>query len=142
VQSELERFVRYIRRENASFITTEVTRRWITGATDSRRWRSYLVYMVRGFARYLSAVDPRTEIPPADLFIHHQSRKAPYIYSKLEVARLVAAARKLPASDKLRPATYATLFGLLATTGLRIGEAIALTREHVNLEQGVLTIDA
>src|SRR2546430_14192650 len=62
VQRELERFVRYIRRENASFITTEVTRRWITGATDSRRWRSYLVYMVRGFARYLSAVDPRTEI--------------------------------------------------------------------------------
>jgi integrase len=74
------------------------------------------------------------------LLPHRYARKPPYIYTGREIKRLIAVARQLPSATGLRPATYATLFGLLAVTGLRISEALALNRADVDGAQAVLTI--
>ena len=82
----------------------------------------------------------RTEVPPKDLMPYRYHRKPPYIYSDEEIERLVQAARNLPSPTGLRGLTCATLFGLLAVTGMRISEVLALDREDVDLEEGVLRI--
>lgn len=95
--------------------------------------------MVRGFARYLQTVDPATEIPPADLLPRGNYRPpAPYVYSDADLAGLMAAARTL--SPPLKAATFETLIGLLAVTGLRIGEAMRLDRDDVDWTDGLLTV--
>lgn len=84
--------------------------------------------------------DPRTEIPPENVFGLGYRRITPYIYTAEEIAALLAAARGLPPRKGLRPHTYATLFGLLACTGLRLREALNLTRADVDWKRGLLTI--
>jgi len=96
--------------------------------------------MVRLFAQYHSATDPRTEIPPRDLLPYTYRRKAPYIYTDKEIEQLINVAEKLPSPTGLRAKTYSTLFGLLAVTGMRISEAVGLNDEDVDLKHGVLTI--
>jgi integrase len=96
--------------------------------------------MVRRFAAHLSAVDPRTEVPPQGLLPHRFHRKSPYFYSDREVARLIEAAQQIPSPKGLRAATYATLFGLLAVTGMRLGEALGLDRRDVDVDQGLLKV--
>ena len=93
---------------------------------------------VRGFARYLHAIDPAHEVPPPGLLAVPRRRPAPYLYSPDEVLRVLAKAREL--HPPLRAATYETLFGLLAATGMRSGEAVALTRRDVALVDGMLTV--
>jgi integrase/recombinase XerD len=94
--------------------------------------------MVRGFARYLATIDPVNEIPPVDLLHAREIRKAPYLYSEREIGELIAAAAALAPAQ--RGATYRTVIGVMATSGLRIGETLALDRGDVDLEQGVLHI--
>jgi integrase len=86
------------------------------------------------------AHDGVSEVPPPGLLGPSHRRTSPYIYSEEEVVKLLGAAGELAPSDSLRPATFATLFGLLASTGLRISEAIALIRADVDLADGVLMI--
>jgi len=74
--------------------------------------------MVRRFAQYLSAMDPRTEVPLQGLLPHRFRRKPPYLYSQDEIRQLIAAAKSLPSTRGLRPYTYSTLLGLLAVTGI------------------------
>lgn len=93
---------------------------------------------VRGFAAYLHALDPVHEIPPQGVFARHVQRPTPHIYTDAEVTALIAAAGRLPGG--VRAQTYPVLFGLLAATGLRVGEALALARDEAGLEAGVLTI--
>jgi integrase len=95
---------------------------------------------VRSFARYWSATEPRTEIPPLSLLPHRYKRATPYIYSNGEIQHLLMAAKNLAPATGLRPWTYHCLFGLMAVTGLRISEAIGLDCHDVDLEQGVLTV--
>jgi len=96
--------------------------------------------MVRMFAKYLSTIDPRNEIPPHGLLPYRYHRKSPYLYSDEEIRKLIAAARNLFSPIGLRPYTYSALFGLLAVTGMRIREPIHLDRKDVDLVQGVITI--
>lgn len=98
------------------------------------------LHSVRQFAKYAALYDERTEIPPADTFGTISRRPPPYIYSREQVTELLRAASRLEPRDGLRPRTYVTLFGLLAATGLRISEALALTPEAVDLENGVLRL--
>jgi len=93
---------------------------------------------VRGFAKHLALVDERTEVPPAGLLPDQSHRATPYLYSTEEVARLVAAAGRL--HSPLRRATLSTLVGLLYATGMRVGEALRLDRDDIDLDQGVLVV--
>ena len=83
-----------------------------------------------------AAVDPRTEVPPQELLPHRYHRNPPYLYSDKEIRKLIQTARQLPAPNDLRAISNATLFGLLAVTGMRVGEAIDLDREDVDLHRG------
>lgn len=96
--------------------------------------------VVRGFARYLSGQDPRTEIPPVGLLPDRVQRPQPYLYSEKEIRKLLEAARNLRSTSLLNPWTYYCLFGLLATTGMRISEALDLQAKGVDWSEGVLTI--
>jgi site-specific recombinase XerD len=138
---ELGKFVRFAQAAQATFITTKLALEWATQPTGCQpaQWTTRL-RMVRRFAQYLSAVDPRTEIPPEGLLPHRYHRKSPYLYSDQEVTQLVQGAQELPSPKGLRGATYSTLFGLLAVTGMRLGETIGLDRQDVDLEHGLLKV--
>jgi integrase len=137
----LSRFVRFAKQQHVAFITTNLAVQWATQPVHCHPalWTTRLG-MVRQFAHYLSAVDSRTEIPPCGLLPHRYHRQSPYLYADQEVRDLIAAAQQLPSPDHLRGATYATLFGLLAVTGMRVGEALGLDRTDVDLAQALLTL--
>lgn len=94
--------------------------------------------VARGFARYLTAFDPSTEIPPADLLHGAVQRRTPFLFTDEQVTALMAAAGRL--SPPLRAATFGTLIGLMAATGLRTAEARQLDRDDVDLIHGTLTV--
>ena len=93
-----------------------------------------------GFARHWSATDPLTEVPPLGLLPFRPQRAQPYFYSHQEVRKLLNAAKARPSVDPLRPWTYYCLFGLLAVTGLRLGEALNLRIGDVDWSEDLLTI--
>jgi len=140
----LARFVAFVEQHGSTHITTALALAWaqesasVLPAEWARRLGS-----VRGFARYRVAADDRTEVPPLGLMPHRSTRARPYLYSDEEVQRLLDAALELPTnwhSTPLRPWVFHCLFGLLATTGLRMSEALNLHVADVDLEQAVLTI--
>lgn len=138
---ELPRFVRFIEREGATFITTGLALRWAQeNPQASAVTHSDRLGMVRRFAAWRSSEDPRTEVPPARLLPRRYQRPAPYIYRDEEVASIVSSAASLPSRSGLRGLTFSTLFGLLAVTGMRLGEAVALDRSDVDLDTATLTI--
>jgi integrase len=122
-------------------LTTELALRWanLPQKADPLYW-SRRLDIVRRFAKYRLLFDPLTEIPPKGLFGPSYRRRAPHIYSEKEISELLLAALNLGPIGGLRPHTYVALFGLLASTGLRISEALALNRQDVDLEMDVLTI--
>ena len=95
---------------------------------------------LRGFLRYLAGFEPRSEVPPAGLLGPPTRRKPPHIYSDAEIAALLKGARALRVRGGLRPWTYATFFSLLASTGLRVGEARDLRCADVDLKRRLLTV--
>ena len=128
-------------REGADHITIDLFLRWkqTFGKASNSTWSTRLG-MVRGFAGWLQAVDTRTEVPPAGLIAGKLRRSRPYIYSEREVVEIVTHAAKLASRYGMRGWTCSTLFGLIAVTGLRINEAIALDDLDVDLEEGVVTV--
>jgi integrase len=104
-----------------------------TSATWARRLK-----LLRPFARYLKQFDPRTEVPDSTVFGHANLYLAPHIYREQEVVDLLAAAHRL--EPDLRRATYEALFGLLASTGLRVSEAVKLKDVDADLKSGMLTV--
>lgn len=92
--------------------------------------------VVRGFTRYMVGIDPRTEIPPTGLIRFRQHRRPPFIYGDAEILALMAQARD-GIRQELCAATYETLIGLLAATGMRISEAIKLDNADIDWGQGV-----
>jgi len=95
---------------------------------------------IRHFARYLKQFEPDTEVPEELTFGPEPGRVAPHIFHEWEIIDLLAAARQLGPSGSIRPATYETLFGLMASAGLRISEALHLRDADVDLKRGLLTI--
>jgi len=139
--SVLRSFVAFAEREAASYVTTDLALRWLKLSTAKEP--ATLVgrlNTVRRFAIWRSAADERTEVPPKNLLPYRYRRKPPYIYSDKEIESLVRAARRLPSPRGLRGPTCATLFGLLAATGMRISEAVSLDRKDVDLEESLLFI--
>jgi integrase len=122
-------------------LTLELAARWATASfrtgvlTAARR-----VEVLRGFARFCQTFEPDTVIPPLRLFGRSHRRLVPHIYTDDELRALLAATAKLHPAGGLRGACCQAIFGLIAASGLRIGEAAALTRADVDLEQGILLI--
>lgn len=137
----LRRFVDFIEAEGQEFITTESAVRWavqsvgVQRATHARR-----LEIIRGFAAWLQATDPRTQVPPHRLLPARWRRPLPHIYSDREIAELIDAAGQVRSPTGLRRSTFKTLLGLLAATGLRPGEALALDVDDVDLVGRVLTV--
>lgn len=136
----LASFVAFAERAGADTITTELALSWAAQPQQaSPIWLAHRLSAVRGFARYLHALDPATQIPPADLLAAPGYQPAPpYLYSDADIAALLAAARRL--TSPLQAATFETLLGLLAVTGLRIGEAMRLDRYDINWDDKALVV--
>jgi integrase/recombinase XerD len=134
----LPNFITFLLQQGSLVITIPLALQW---AQNNRRaqpseWAQRLT-IVRCFARYWSATDPRTQIPPWGLLPHRPKRARPYLYSDEEVQRLLQAARHL---GSLRGLTYYCLLGLLCVTGMRISEALNLRSVDVDLAAGLLTV--
>ena len=135
----LKQFLDHLDHRDETVITVASALDWarLPGNGNSS-WPGYRLSVVRGFASYLHGTDPVHEVPAPDLLPQRPLRASPYLYSDTEIAALIAAAGTL--SAPLRRATLATLIGLLAVTGMRVGEAIALDRGDVDLAAGRLTV--
>lgn len=141
VEAWLKDFANFMDTHGKTWVTSELALKWAIQPIGGQpgHWAKRLT-AVRGFARYRSATDARTEIPEPRLLANRQKRAKPYLYSENEISNLLAAASTLKSDSGLRGQTYYCLFGLLAVTGLRISEALALQRQDVDLQQGLLTI--
>jgi integrase len=137
----LRQFVAFLEREGSPRITTALALRWAMAPQGVQRatWARRLS-MVRRFATWLSACDPHTEVPPRGLLPGRRRRRRPHIFTDAEIGRLMAEAARRRSSSGLRSLTYSTLIGLLAATGLRPGEALALDTADVDLDDGLLSI--
>ena len=127
----LGQFITYLEAAGATTITTEHALAWATLPAGDASWHASRMSAVRGFATYLHTIDPSAEVPPADLIPWRPRRATPYLYSDADITALIAAAARL--RFPLRTATYQTLIGLLAVTGMRVGEAIRLDRPDADL---------
>jgi integrase len=125
-------------------ITTDLAVQWATlPAKGSRIYHARRLDMVRRLAKHQALFDPHTEIPVKGLLgPSYHPRPTPHIYTDDEIAALLEAASELGPRNGLRPHTFVTLFGLLASTGLRISEALGLHLQDVDLEDGLITVRA
>ena len=123
----------------AEHLTTELALRWARQPENVApiNW-AHRLGAARGFATYLKTIDPATEIPARGLLPARAPRPTPYLWSPIDVARLLHTAGQL--RSPLRAATYPTVFGLIAACGLRLGETLGLSRDAVDFADGVLTI--
>lgn len=135
---QLEKFVSYLEQTGATTVTIENAVAWATSAgTDSSYWATRLS-IARQFARHMQTLDPACEVPPAQLLPYRAPRAIPYLYEPEEIVALMHAASRL--EPALLAANYQTLIGLLAVSGLRLGEAIRLDRGDVDVRHGLLRI--
>jgi integrase len=133
----LSDFVSFLQAQGASHITILLALEWAQRKpAPPAEWAARLT-CVRGFARYWSATDPQTQIPPASLLPYRPSRAQPYLYTDKEIHQLLEAARQLGGLFGL---THYCLLGLLSVTGLRLGEVLNLKVRDVDLAQGILVI--
>lgn len=137
----LPQFLDFLESVGAETITTEYAVRWATLPSAANPvWWGLRLTVVRGFARYLQTIDPTAELPPIGVLPAAASgrRPTPYIYSEADIVALMAAAGRW--HPRLSAATLRTLIGLLAVTGIRIGEAIRLDRGDLDLEHARLVV--
>lgn len=127
--------------EDAEWITTALFLRWKEryGSASQALWAGRLS-AVRVFATWLQGIDPRTEVPPKGLIPHRSSRPKPYIYSDTQIRRIVTEAARLRCPSGLRASTCSTMFGLIAVTGMRIGEALALHDADVDTDAATVRV--
>ena len=132
-------FICHMEASGSDTITIDAALAWATLPPDGApEWWGHRLSVVRSFARHLHAIDPAHQVPPPDILPGRSHRATPYPYSAADIAALMTAAREL--RSPLRAATFETLVGLLAVSGLRIGEALRLDRDDVDLVEGVLVV--
>jgi integrase/recombinase XerD len=137
----LPRFVAYLDDIGAEVITVEAALAWAQQpqARPGSKVRARRMTVARGFARHMAGIDPRTQIPPLGLLPYRQRWRPPFIYSDADIQALMTEVPRIIGSP-LRAATYQTLIGLLAATGMRVGEALRLERGQIDWAEGVLTV--
>ncbi len=124
-------------------LTVEIMTDWARrdkGNSDKPATWPRRLNKLRSFARYNQQFEPDNEVPDDAIFGRIGQRLAPHIYSDQEIVDLLAVARRLGPAPGLRGATYEALFGLIASTGPRVSEAVHLRNADVDLKAGVLTI--
>ena len=132
-------FVAFLDKSGSPVITVPLALAWAKQpATATAYWWAARLSMVRAFARYVRTIDARTEVPPDDALPRTRSRPQPYLYSDADVMGLMAVTRRI--RDPFRAHTCRTLIGLLASTGMRVGEAINLDRTDLDRQEGVFTV--
>jgi integrase len=132
-------FVSFLDAHGSSVITTELALRWARQPADaSSGWWAHRLSAVRQFARHHRAFDARTEVPPADCIPYRRQRLIPHIYTTGEVVALMREAARL--SYPLKAASYEAILGLLAATGMRVSEALALHDDDLDWERELLTV--
>ena len=135
----LDQFLAHLEATHQDVVTLHNALEWAQlPANGASNWWGYRLSTIRGFATYLHALDPAHEVPAAELLPQRPQRATPYLYSDAAIAALMVAASSL--STPLRRATVATLIGLLAVTGIRVGEAISLDRADIDLTTGGLLV--
>ena len=142
--SQLLNFAKYAdESDHVGPVTIELILKWARlPKNTSMHYQARRVVDVRGFAKYQAIFCPKTEIPPSRILGAANYRAEPYIYSQQEISALLEACMQLRPINSIKPYTYATLFGLLACTGLRISEALKLSFDDVDLNNGVLLISS
>lgn len=137
----LAHFVNFMGRERAKWITSELALRWSMqpGNVQRATWARRLGH-VRGFARWMRAIDDRTEVPTARLLSARRRRNPPHIYTEQEIKDLLRKASELASATGMRALSYSTLISLLVATGLRPSEAMSLNDKDVDLNDGILSI--
>jgi integrase len=134
----LGQFLDYLDAKGTDRITVKDAVAWATLPGRGHHWHAMRLGAVRGFARYLHEVDPQVEVPAADLLPDKSGRAVPYLYTDEQIAALMQAAGTLRIAHKT--ATFQTLFGVLAVTGMRVGEAIGVDRSNFDAASGTLTV--
>lgn len=135
----LDSFVGYLDDHGASWVSVELAVAWATQPVGvDPVWWAQRLGAVRTFATYLRNFDARNEVPPKDLLAHRAHRVAAHVYSHDEIDALMAAARCI--HSPFKAATFETLIGLLAATGMRVGEAISLDSADVDLDGAVVIV--
>jgi integrase len=135
----LAQYLAYLEATGQDHITIANALTWTRmPASGNGSWWAFRISTVRGFATYVHALDDQHEIPPADVLPRRIRRVVPYLYTEQEIWALMVATDRL--RGQLRQATYRTLIGLLAVTGMRVGEAIRLDRSDLDLAAGVVTV--
>jgi integrase len=135
----LDQFIAHLEERGSSTVTVTDALAWATLPPDaSAGWLRFRMQAVRGFATYLRTLDPATEVPPASLLPGGPRRAVPYLYSPADITALLAQADRL--KTPLRRATIKTLIGLMAVTGMRGGEVVALDDEDFDTSRGLLLV--
>jgi integrase len=135
----LAQFLDFLEQAGLETVTLDAALDWAQlPETGSTCWPAIRLSAVRAFATYLHGIDPRCQVPPARLLRHGPDRATPYLYSPRQIQALIAEAGRL--RPALRAATYQSLISTLASTGIRIGEAIALDDGDLDLGRGLLTV--
>lgn len=142
VESRLRHFIVFMKKKRARRISTKLALEFALRSDDrSTSTQAGYLSAIRGFAQYLSGIEPKTEVPPTGL-VRRGHRPPPYIYSDDEIIRILNTARQHRSTHRyaLKPHTLYCLFGLLSVTGMRLTEALNLKFEDIDWTQGVLTI--
>ncbi|MGH8989738.1 MAG: tyrosine-type recombinase/integrase [Acidimicrobiales bacterium] len=135
----LEDFVAFAEKAGATHVSTELALSWsVRTPNPDSRWRANRLAMVRGLARYLHAIDPEHEVPPAGIIPGRRGRPAPFLYSSDQVVALMEASRGL--RSPILGATVEAVVGLLVSTGLRVSEAIGLDDADLDVEDQVVLV--
>jgi integrase len=135
----LAQFLDYLHEQHIATVTTDAAVAWARlPVNGSPGWWGMRLRVVRGFAVYLHTLDPAVEVPPRGVLPGQPRRAVPYLYSPADIAALLAQTHGL--RTPLRTATMGTLIGLLAVTGMRLGEVIALDDNDFDPAEGLLLV--
>jgi integrase/recombinase XerD len=129
----LRSFVRFAAKRAETHVQRQTAIAWAAQAPSPYQ-RERRLGMVRRFVDHARAEDPGHERIPQHVFAHKRTRALPYLLSDHELEQLLSATVRLRPRGSLRPLTYATLFGLLAATGLRISEALRLVVDDITAD--------
>jgi len=131
-------FVKYLEANGDRVITVAAAVSWAQCCGGHPNWWGKRLSVVRGFAGYLRGLEPGHQLPPSGLFPTRPQRATPYLYSEEDVIRLMVAAHSLRVRSWAR--TMETVIGLLAVTGMRVGEVVRLDLSDVDWVDGQLTV--